>query len=87
MVKQNPTAEELKQWIPASGKPSKKFFNTNGLSYRALQLTDKLPGLSEQEQIDLLASDGKLVKRPLLIGKDFTLVGFKEEEWKERVKK
>lgn len=81
--KENPTVEELKKWIPMSGLPLRKFFNTSGLQYRALGLKDKLAELSEEEMIALLASDGMLVKRPLVIGDDFVLVGFKEDEWKK----
>lgn len=83
---QNPTAEELRQWHAASGLPLKKFFNTSGLQYKALGLKDKLPAMTEEEQYDLLATDGMLVKRPLLIGEDFVLTGFKESEWAEAVK-
>ena len=78
---QNPTYEELSYWLAKSGLPVKKFFNTSGLQYKALQLKDKLPTMSEDEQFELLASDGMLVKRPLLIGDDFALVGFKEADW------
>ncbi len=81
---QNPTIEELKAWHDRSGLPLKKFFNTSGLLYRELNLKDKLPQMSEQEQYELLASDGMLVKRPLLIGEEFVLVGFKETEWQEK---
>ena len=81
----NPSIDELKAWHKQSGLPLKKFFNTSGLQYKALGLKDKLPTMSEAEQFELLASDGMLVKRPLLVGDDFVLVGFKEEEWKARV--
>lgn len=81
----NPTAEELRSWQQASGLPLKKFFNTSGLQYKALGLKDKLPQLSEEEQLQLLATDGMLVKRPLLITDDAVLVGFKEAEWSERL--
>ena len=81
----NPTADELKAWHKQSGLPLKKFFNTSGLQYKALNLKDKLPAMSEAEQFALLASDGMLVKRPLLIGDDFVLVGFKEDEWQARL--
>ena len=82
---QNPTFEELKEWHQKSGMPLKKFFNTSGLLYKELQLKDKLPGMSEEEQLKLLATDGMLVKRPLVIGEDFVLAGFKESEWKEKI--
>lgn len=78
---QNPKADEIKEWHQKSGLPLKKFFNTSGLIYKDLQLKDKLPGMTEEEQLALLATDGMLVKRPLVIGDDFVLVGFKEEEW------
>ena len=81
----NPTADELRGWIAASGLPVRKLFNTSGLLYKELQLKDKLPHMTEDEMIALLATDGMLVKRPLLIGKDFVLVGFKEAEWEARV--
>ena len=82
---ENPAYEELSGWYRRSGLPLKKFFNTSGLQYKALQLKDKLPSMSEEEQLDLLATDGMLVKRPLLIGDDFVLIGFKEGEWKEKL--
>ena len=78
---QNPTVEELRAWQTESGLPLKKFFNTSGLQYKALQLKDRLPAMSEEEQLDLLATDGMLVKRPLLVGDGFVLVGFKEADW------
>ena len=77
----NPTAEELKGWYETSGLPLKRFFNTSGLLYKSMQLKDKLPHMSEEEQLALLAPDGMLVKRPLLIKEDKVLVGFKEAEW------
>ena len=77
----NPSIEELKTWHKKSGIPLKKFFNTSGLQYKGLNLKEKLPSMSEGEQNQLLASDGMLVKRPILVGDDFVLVGFKEEEW------
>ena len=83
---ENPTEEELRAWWLASGLPLKKFFNTSGLQYKALQLKDKLPTMSEEEQLALLATDGMLVKRPLLIGADFVLTGFRQAEWEEKVK-
>ena len=82
---QNPSAEELRGWIAVSGLPVRKFFNTSGLLYKELQLKDKLPGMTEDEMIDLLASNGMLVKRPILVGEDFVLVGFKEAEWEAKV--
>jgi len=78
----NPTLEELKDWHKKSGLPLKKFYNTSGLRYKELKLKDKLPTMSEDEQYSLLASDGLLVKRPILIRDDFILVGFKEADWK-----
>ena len=78
---ENPTREELRQWHERSGLELKKFFNTSGLQYRALSLKDRLPQMSEEEMLDLLASDGMLVKRPLLVGEDTVLVGFKQEQW------
>ena len=81
----NPTVDELKAWHKQSGLPLKRFFNTSGLQYKALNLKEKLPAMSEEEQFKLLASDGMLVKRPLLIGDGFVLVGFKEDEWQARL--
>ena len=83
---QNPTMEELKEWHNRSGLPLKKFFNTSGLQYKALQLKDKLPAMTEEQQFALLATDGMLVKRPMLITEDTVLVGFKETEWTELIK-
>ena len=77
----NPTAEELTAWYQKSGLPLKKFFNTSGLQYKALGLKDKLPEMSEADQLALLATDGMLVKRPLLVGEDFVLTGFRATEW------
>ena len=82
---QNPTLDELKQWHKASGLPLKKFFNTSGQLYKSMNLKDKLPVMSEEEQYSLLATDGMLVKRPILVGTDFVLVGFKETEWEEKL--
>ena len=79
----NPTYEELKRWHENSGLPLRRFFNTSGLQYRALELKDKLPSMNEEEQLRLLAADGMLVKRPLLIDGDTVLVGFREEDWKQ----
>ena len=79
----NPSLEELTEWYKKSGLPIKKFFNTSGLLYKSLDLKNKLPEMSKDEMLKLLATDGMLVKRPLLIGNDFVLVGFKEVEWEE----
>ena len=81
----NPTAEELRSWHQRSGLPLKRFFNTNGQLYRAMELTKKLPELSEDEQYRLLATDGMLVKRPLLVAEEFVLVGFREAEWDKKL--
>lgn len=78
---EKPTVEELRAWWNQSGLPLRRFFNTSGQLYRSLGLKEKLEGMSEEEQLQLLASDGMLVKRPLVIGDDFVLVGFKPEEW------
>ena len=78
---ENPTYEELKEWYGRSGLPLKKFFNTSGLVYKSLGLKDKLPGMTEEEQLRLLASNGMLVKRPLVILEDKILAGFREKEW------
>ena len=77
----NPTAEELTAWYQKSGLPLKKFFNTSGLQYKALGLKDKLPEMSEADQLALLATDGMLVKRPILVGEDFVRTGFRQAEW------
>ena len=82
----NPTLDELKAWHKQSGLPLKKLFNTSGLLYKSLDLKNKLPTMSDDEMLTLLASDGMLVKRPLVIGGDFVLVGFKEDEWKNKIK-
>ena len=82
----NPTRAELEQWWKRSGLPLKRFFNTSGLQYKALGLKDKLPGMSEGEQLDLLSTDGMLVKRPLLVGEDTVLVGFRQAEWEAALK-
>ena len=81
----NPSLNELTSWYKMSGLPLKKFFNTSGLLYKSMELKDKLPTMSEGEQLKLLATDGMLVKRPLVIGQDFVLVGFKESEWSEKI--
>ena len=83
---ENPTYEELKEWYKKSGLPLKKFFNTSGLIYKEMQLKDKLPNMTEEEQLKLLAINGMLVKRPLVVGEDFVLIGFKEKEWEEKIK-
>ena len=80
---QNPTYEELKVWYQMSGMPLKKFFNTSGLLYKSLDLKNKLPTMSDDEMLNLLATDGMIVKRPILVGEDFVLVGFKEEEYRK----
>ena len=81
----NPSLDELTTWYKMSGLPLKRFINTSGLLYKSMGLKDKLPTMSEEEQIKLLATDGMLVKRPLVIGKEFVLVGFKESEWCEKL--
>ena len=83
----NPTFDELTEWYKKSGLPLKKLFNTSGLLYKSLDLKNKLPAMTEGEMFKLLASDGMLVKRPLLIGDDFVLVGFKEDEWSAALRK
>lgn len=82
----NPSREELAAWYAMSGLPLKKFFNTSGQIYRQMELSKKLPDMSEEAQLDLLATDGMLVKRPLVVGEDFVLIGFKEADWTEKVK-
>ena len=77
----NPTCDEIRKWYKESGQQLKKFFNTSGMLYRSLELKDKLPDMSEEEQLNLLASDGMLVKRPLLISGSDVFIGFKEKEW------
>lgn len=86
IVEENPSYEELKEWYAESGLPLKKFFNTSGMLYKEMQLKDKLPAMSEEEQLRLLATNGMLVKRPLIVTKDTVLAGFKEAEWKEKLK-
>lgn len=83
IVEDNPTVEELKEWVVRSGLPLRRFFNTSGMKYRELQLKDRLPKMSEEEQLELLATDGMLVKRPLLVLEDRVIPGFKEKEWLE----
>ena len=85
IIEENPTYEELKEWYQRSGLPLKKFFNTSGVLYKEMQLKDKLPEMSEEEQLQLLATNGKLVKRPLVVGTDYVLTGFKEVEWNEKM--
>ena len=82
---ENPTAEELWLWWQASGLPLKKFFNTSGLQYKALGLKDKLPAMTEEEQIALMATDGMLVKRPILVDDGLVLVGFRQKDWEEKL--
>ena len=86
IVEENPTYEELKEWYGRSGMPLKKFFNTSGMLYKQMNLKDKLPEMSEDEQLKLLATDGMLVKRPLVVGEDFILTGFREKEWEEKIR-
>lgn len=85
MVEEHPTYEELKEWYEESGMPLKKFFNTSGNLYKQMNLKDKLKDMSEEEQLKLLATDGMLVKRPLVVGTDFVLTGFREKEWEEKM--
>ena len=84
---QNPTREELTRWYEASGLPLKKFFNTSGLLYKSMELKTKLPTMTEDQMLECLASDGMLVKRPILVGEDFVLLGFKEPEWTAKLLK
>ena len=84
---EKPTYEELAAWHQRSGLPLKKFFNTSGLLYKSMGLKDKLPNMSEDAMLQLLATDGMLVKRPLLVGDAFVLAGFREAEWAERLEK
>ena len=85
IVEENPNKEELKKWIKQSGKEIKRFFNTSGLKYKELNLKEKLANMKEEEKIDLLSSDGMLVKRPLLITEKGILIGFKEQDWNEKL--
>ena len=85
IVDNNPSYEELKEWYSKSGLPLKKFFNTSGFLYKEIQLKDKLPTMSEEEQLKLLATNGMLVKRPLVVNGDTVLIGFKEAEWAEKL--
>ena len=86
IVENNPTYDELKEWFNKSGLPIKRFFNTSGLLYKEMKLKDKLPTMSEDEQLQLLATHGMLVKRPLIVGENTVLTGFKESEWNEAIK-
>ena len=86
IVEENPTYEDLKDWYLRSGLPLKKFFNTSGLLYKDMKLKDKLPEMTEDEQLKLLATNGMLVKRPVIVNGDTVLLGFKEEEWTEKLK-
>ena len=85
IVEENPSYEELKEWYAESGLPLKKFFNTSGMLYKEMQLKDKLPTMNEEEQLKLLATNGMLVKRPLVVNGDMLLIGFKEAEWAEKL--
>ena len=86
IVENNPTYDELKEWYERSGLELKRFFNTSGMIYKSMQLKDKLPDMGEDEQLRLLASNGMLVKRPLIVSENFVLTGFKEKEWAEKLK-
>lgn len=81
----HPDVPTLREYVHFSGLPIKRFFNTSGNAYRSLRLSEKLPGMTEEEQLELLASDGMLVKRPLAVGEDYVLIGFKEKEWAKRL--
>lgn len=83
---ENPTVEELREWHRLSGLPLKKLFNTSGILYKEMSLKDRLPNMSEEEQLELLATDGMLVKRPMLIEEDKVLIGFKEDAWREALR-
>lgn len=85
IVEDRPSKEELREWYEKSGLPLKRFFNTSGNKYKELHLKDKLPSMTEEGQLELLATDGMLVKRPVLVGEDFALPGFKEKEWTEKL--
>ena len=85
IVEDHPAYDELKQWYEKSGLPLKRFFNTSGILYKEMQLKDKLPSMSEEEQLNLLATNGMLVKRPIVVDDHMVLVGFKEAEWKEKI--
>lgn len=85
IVEKNPTYEELKEWYKRSGLPLKKFFNTSGMLYKEMNLKDKLPTMNEEEQLQLLSTNGMLVKRPLIVDDEFVLTGFREAEWAEKL--
>lgn len=85
IAEDNPSYDELKEWYSKSGLPLKKFFNTSGLLYKEMQLKDKLPAMSEEEQLNLLATNGMLVKRPMIVNNNTILVGFKESEWQDKL--
>lgn len=85
IIEDNPQADEIREWYNQSDLPLKRFFNTSGMKYRELKLKDKLPEMSEEEQFKLLATDGMLVKRPIIVGDDFVLTGFKVKEWEEKL--
>lgn len=85
IASENPGKEELQKWIDISGLPFKKFFNTSGMKYREMGLKDKVPYMSRDEAVEILAGDGMLVKRPVLVGDDFVLVGFNESQWQEKL--
>ena len=82
---ENPTIDELREWYAKSGLPLKRFFNTSGMLYKQMSLKDKLPQMSEEEQLELLSTDGMLVKRPIIINDDTILVGFRQEEWEQKL--
>ena len=86
IIEDNPTVEELKDWHERSGLPLKRFFNTSGMLYKQMGLKEKLPQMTEDEQLKLLATNGMLVKRPLVVGEDFVLTGFREKEWEEKIR-
>ena len=85
IVEDNPTVEELKEWYEKSDLPLKRFFNTSGMKYRELKLKDKLPDMSEDEQLELLSTDGMLVKRPVIVSDGVVLTGFRQKEWEEKL--
>ncbi len=85
IVEDNPNVDELKEWYGKSDLPLKRFFNTSGMKYRELKLKDKLPDMSEEEQLELLATDGMLVKRPIIVKDDVVLTGFRQKEWEEKL--